>query len=89
MVKILSDFEIMLKLMDSYVCLETGWADLLRNVQSLRNSIRFKQITINIWMAVNGKNTNKQHTFQPGVGSFSWPVNAPACYAYSMESFVQ
>ena len=36
--KIIKDFEIMQKLMDSYVCLETGWTDLLSNERSLRNS---------------------------------------------------
>ena len=38
-VKIISDFETMQKLMDSYVCLETGWTDLLSNERSLRTSI--------------------------------------------------
>ena len=35
-----SDFETMWKLMDSYVCLQAGWTDLLSNERSLRNSIK-------------------------------------------------
>ena len=37
--KIISNFEIMQNLMDSYVCLEMGWADFISNERSLRNSI--------------------------------------------------
>ena len=37
--KITNDFEIKSKLMDSYVCLEAGWTDLLSNERSLGNSI--------------------------------------------------
>ena len=44
--KILSDFETMRKLMDSYVCLEMVWTNLLSRGQSLRNSIEAQKFTL-------------------------------------------
>ena len=50
---IIRDFETMRKLMDSQVCLQTGWTDLLSNERSLRNSIQ-NNIIIQLKTNYNG-----------------------------------
>ena len=51
--KIISDFEIMQKLMVSQVFLETEWTDLLSNERSLRNSIENEYLS-NRKTSING-----------------------------------
>ena len=73
--------ETMRKLMDSFVCLETEWTDLLSNERSLRNSTaKLIEITVdNLHFCYTFLIWNDDH--------FAYVINFQYCFAFDWQNF--